>query len=96
MLVQSNMQQLEGFRTHVTPAVQNRRAKMVTMQHIPELNDLRYQTHENLRSWTENQAEQKLYGLIVYIWLLSSETYFHVKKSKIIWFCSFKESYELK
>jgi len=50
MLVQRNMKQLEGFQTHVTPAVQTRRGKMVTMQHIPELTDLRYHRHENLRS----------------------------------------------
>ena len=60
MLVQHNMQQLEGFRNHVTPTAQTRRGKMVTMRHIPELSDLRYQRHGNHRSRTENQAAQKL------------------------------------
>jgi len=50
MLVQQNMQQLEGFRTHVSPTEQTRRGKMVTIRHIPELSDLHYQLHGNIRS----------------------------------------------
>lgn len=69
---------------------------MVTIRQVPKLSDLRNQRYENLKSWKENQAAQKLYGLIVYIWLLNSGTYYHVEKYKIIWNCSFMESYELK